>query len=171
VSKIPIDAFEYYVALGLERSYEAVATRYNVNKRSVTRAATRERWSERLNQIQREAQARVDEKLVGDIEEMKLRHRKLLRAMASRAAQAIATYPLVDGMQGIRAAEVAVKLERLMMGEPSDRSEALIIDVTRQEMRELLEPVDTDPDDDEGNADAGGAEDADGGGLLEQAPV
>jgi hypothetical protein len=171
VSKIPIDAFELYVGMGTERSYEEVARHYNVNKRSVTRAAHRERWSERLTMIQRAAQARVDEKLIGDIEEMKLRHRKLLRAMASRAAQAIATHALEDGMQGIRAAEITVKLERLMMGEPSDRSEAVIIDVTRQEIRELLEPVDADQDDDESDADADGAEDAEGGGLLEQAPA
>lgn len=164
MSKIPIDAFEYYVGLGTERSYDAVAQQYGVNKRSVTRAASRERWTERLELIQREAQARVDEKLVGDLEEMKLRHRKLLRAMASRAAQAIANHPLADGMQGIRAAEMTVKLERILVGEPSDRTEQVIVDTTIREMRELLEPSDPDPDDEEDDLD----QDEDGPALAPQ---
>ena len=37
--KIPDDAFEFYVGLGPNRSYEAVAEHYDVNKRSVTRCA------------------------------------------------------------------------------------------------------------------------------------
>ncbi len=152
MSKIPIDAFEFYVSLGDGRSYDAVGKQYGVHKRSVQRAANRERWPERLERIVDAAQARVDEKLIGDMEEMKLRHRKLVRAMASRAAQAIAAYPLEDGMQGIRAGEVAVKLERLLSGESNDRSEQVIIDATRNEMRELMEG---DDDEDDPESDAG----------------
>jgi hypothetical protein len=152
VNRIPIDAFEFYVQLGDERSYDLVAKQYGVNKRSVQRAADRERWQERLKRIVDEAQSRVEERLIGDIEEMKMRHRKLCRAMTSRAAQAIAAHPLTDGMQGIRAAEVAVKLERLLTGESNDRTEQVIIDATRAEMRELMEPLD---DEDDSEPDAG----------------
>lgn len=142
--KLPIGAFEYYVALGEERSFDAVAEQYDVNKRTVTRAAGREKWTERLERIEREAQTRVDEKLTCDLEDMKLRHRKLLRAMASRAAQAIASFPLTDGMQGIKAAELTVKLERILAGEPSDRTETIIADITRQEMQRFLVPEGTE---------------------------
>lgn len=141
MSRLPLGAFEHYVGQGEDRSFEAVARHFGVNKRSVTRAARRERWTERLEEIEREAERRVDQKLTEDLEEMKLRHRKLLRAMASRAAQAIASYPLTDGMQGIKAAELVVKLERILAGEPAERSEQVIRDISRREYEALFEPV------------------------------
>ena len=139
--RIPSGAFGYYVSLGEERSYEAVAEHYGVSKRSVTRVATKENWAERLAKIESEANARVDEKLASDLEEMKLRHRKILRAMATRAAQAIAAYPLTDGMEGIKAAEAVIKLERLLAGEATERNELSVEQVILKEFAQLMVPA------------------------------
>lgn len=136
--KLPQDAFPYYVGLGIDRSYKAVAERFGVTKRTVTRTAAREGWMERLAEIERKARETIDEKLTHDVEEMNARHRKILRAMGSRAARALADYPLNTGMEGIRAAEIAIKLERLLAGEPSDRNEVTIEQVTRDEIGRLL---------------------------------
>ncbi len=140
-NRIPPDAFAYYVSLGLDRSYDRVAEKYEVTTRAVTKAAARENWTPRLAQIEAEAKAAMDKKLTDDLAEMGMRHRKLLRAIAGRAAKAISDYPLTDGMQGIRAAEIAIKLERVLAGEPSEHTAMTVASTTREEMQRFLKPA------------------------------
>ena len=146
-NRIPEDAFSFYVSLGPDRSYEQVGEKYGVSKRAVTKAAARQHWSERLAQIEAEAQATIDKKLADDIAEMGMRHRKMLRAIAGRAAKAITEYPLTSGMEGVRAAEIAIKLERVISGEPSERTAMTVASTTREEMQRFLKPVAESDDD------------------------
>lgn len=124
--KLPDDAFGLYVALGAGRSYQAVADHYKVARRTVIRAASRDNWVARLEDVERRAREGVDAKLAGDLEAVSLRHRKLLIAIASRAARAIQEYPLTSGMDGIRAAALVIKLERLLA---SDAPQQQVVDV------------------------------------------
>lgn len=159
-ARIPIGAFEHYVSLGNGRSYDQVATHFNVTKRAVTKAAARERWSERLAKIERDAQTRVDEKLTESLEQMHLRHTKMLRAMASRAVKALQEYPLESGMEGLRAAEAVIKLERLVAGEVTERGASSVEVLIRNEYDQIMRPVgeasseeDSDGDDDDQTED------------------
>ena len=101
--KIPPDAFDYYVSLSSERSYRAVADRYQVSKRAVTMHAGKEKWPVRLEKIEAEAREQSDKRLVETLEESRSRHLKMVRVMASRALSAIKEYPLTSGMEGSRA--------------------------------------------------------------------
>ena len=74
MSKIPPDAFEFYVALGPDRSYQRVADHYDVSKRGVAKHAGRESWPSRLDRIEREVRERSEEKLVESLEKMRTRH-------------------------------------------------------------------------------------------------
>jgi len=139
--KIPDGAFEYYVGLGSPRSYQAVAERYKTSKRTVVRHAAREKWPERLEAIQQEARDELDKRLAGALAEMNERHMKILRAVASRAVAALKEHPLSTGMEGVRAAELAIKLERLLAGESSERSTVSIEEVTRRELDRWLLPA------------------------------
>ena len=47
-NKLPTEAYEYYIAIGPKRSYSAVAKRYGVSKRSVTKRARRDKWQDRV---------------------------------------------------------------------------------------------------------------------------
>ncbi len=145
--KIPPDAFEYYVSLGPTRTYRAIAERYEVTTRAVTKCAARERWSERLVKIEQEAQERCDRKLGDVFEQARERHLKTLKAMHARALTALKQYPLSSGMDAMRAAEMVIKLERLVMGEASERTEMSIEEVTKRELRELLIVENNDADD------------------------
>ena len=136
--KLPPDAFSYFAALGPARSLKLVSDHFGVSVRTVQRAADREEWSKRIAAIEAEARRSVDAKIAGDLAEMYLRHRKLLTAMAARAATALRDYPLEDGMDGIKAAGLVIKLERLLAGEPTDRSAVDIEAITKREIRELL---------------------------------
>ena len=134
----PEGAFAYYARLGPGRSYEAVARQFGVHKRTVVRAADREEWVSRLEGIERAAREALDQKLAAELQERQLRQRKLVLAIASRAAKAISDHPLTDGMQGIKAAELAIKLERLLDGESTERASIDVEQVIRREFEELM---------------------------------
>jgi ribosome-binding ATPase YchF (GTP1/OBG family) len=136
--KLGSDAFGYYVALGDDRSYSAVASHFEVSKRAVVKAAAREDWASRLQEIDQEAREKADQKLGETLSEMRSRHQKLLRAMSTRAANALRAYPLTSGMEAMKAAEMVIKLERLILGEPSQRSTLSVEQVTRREVESLL---------------------------------
>ncbi len=46
--RIPPDAFDFYVGLGANRSYQLVADRFGVHKRTVTKCAVREEWKPKI---------------------------------------------------------------------------------------------------------------------------
>ena len=152
--RLPADAFGFYVALGSARSYQAVADHFEVHKRTVVRTADRENWNERLEAIEKEARASADKQLAKDLGDAYLRHRKILAAMASRAARALQEFPLTSGMEGMRGAALVIKLERVLMGEPTERTTIDLEQVVRREFSQLME-VDGDEDDaDEEDLDA-----------------
>lgn len=148
--KIPDDAFTIYVAMGHERSYRLLAEQLGVSKRGLTEKAGAEHWAERLEAIEAEVQARVEAKLKDELEESQLRHRKLIRAVESRAAQAIAEHPLQSCAEGIKAAEMAIKMQRLLAGKPGERNELIVTQVTKAEIDRLLERRGEDDDDEWG---------------------
>lgn len=82
--RIPEGAFGFYVGLGAKRSYQAVAEKFGVTKRAVLKHATKERWTERLEDIEEEARAESDKKLATDLAEMHERHKRVSRK-SSRA--------------------------------------------------------------------------------------
>ena len=147
--KLGSDAFGYYIALGDDRSYSAVAKHFDVTKRAVVKAAGRENWASRLQEIESEARDRADQKMTETLAEMRMRHQKLLRAMSTRAANALRAFPLTTGMEAMKAAEMVIKLERLVYGEPSERSTLTVEQVTRREVESLLAVEGDEAEDDE----------------------
>ena len=142
MSKIPPDAFDFYVALGSDRSYQRVAERYDVSKRGVAKHAGRENWPSRLDRIEREVRERSDEKLVESLEKMRTRHLQTVRAIQARALAGIKEHPLSTGMEAVKAAELAIKLERLIAGESTAHAHTTVEEVTRREIDSLVVPED-----------------------------
>ncbi len=146
--KLPDDAFEHYVSLGPERSYEKVAEHYGVSKRAVTNAAGREGWPERLAKIEAEARQATDKKLGESIEAMGERHLKVVTAVLGKALETLKSLPLTNAMDAVRAIDMSLKQERLIRGEPSERTAMTIAETTRDEMHRWL-VVEDDADDGE----------------------
>jgi len=136
---LPADAFSHFVALGPGRTHQAVAHQFDVHIRTVQRTAKTDNWAGRLESIEKEARQTADKALAEDLAEMQLRHRKLLRAMAARSAKAMSDFPLTDGMQAIKAAEIVIKLERLLAGEPTERTSLNIEETIKREYGRWLE--------------------------------
>jgi hypothetical protein len=153
--KIPPDAFELYVSMGPERSYQEVAERCGVSKRAVQSCADREEWTERLARIEQQAREQSDKRLAEALEDIRSRHLKTLRAMNGRALEALKGYPITSGMDAIRAAEMVIKLERLIVGDPTDRNAVTLESTVRREYERWLVREDTGPTEhrDESSAD------------------
>jgi len=120
MSKIPLDAFTFYAHV---RSYEQVAEKFGVSKRAVVKCAKRERWQERLTEIERQAKERVEKKLVETIEAMHERHLRSMRVVQARALETLRSTSLDSAMDAVRALDLAIKSERVIRGEPGERTE------------------------------------------------
>ena len=155
--KLPPDAFEYYVSLGSERSYEKVAEHYGVSKRAVTNAAGRDNWAGRLAKIEAEARQATDKKLGESIEEMNERHLKVVKVVQGKALETLKSMPLASAMDAVRALDLALKQERVIRGEPGERTATTIEAITRDEMHRWLamEADEAESDAHEDDEDAG----------------
>lgn len=140
----PEEAFASYVAAGDRRSYAALAKQYHVAKRSIAECARRHDWPARLAKIEAEAQAKSDKRMSDTRAETRERHLKLLRAVESRAVQALQAHALDSAMEGVRALDASIKLQRVILGEPNERIGFSIEEITRREVESFLAAEDDD---------------------------
>jgi hypothetical protein len=155
-ARIPDEAFDFYVGLGPSRSYRAVADRYGVSKRAVVKHALREKWADRLREIQEKARAESDKDLAEEMAEMHARHKKMLRAMAVRALAGLKELQLRSGMEAIRAGELVIRMERIVFGEPEEHGADSIEEITKREIQTLLKVADEEEEEDDDDDDEEG---------------
>lgn len=103
----------------LERDGEAPSIRTLYGWRS------RYRWGDRIARLERQAREKRDEAKVAELEAMLERHATLAVMLETKVAELL---PDIDidsvTLEGLaRALDLAIKLERLARGEPSDRME------------------------------------------------
>lgn len=158
MKKIPADAFDFYFSLGPSRSYQAVADRYGVTKRAVTGLAKRENWQRRLVEVEAEARARADRKKVDSLEAVTERHLKALRVVFAKGLEALRNMSIDSPADAMRAIQLAIREERLALGEPSERTAVSVEDLVRSEYERWM-LVETaggrSRDDPRGNAEGG----------------
>jgi hypothetical protein len=132
-SKLPLDSFAYYASLGPDRSYAAVAAYFKVAKKTVVRRAKAEEWRAKIADIEREAQERTQKRLVLDLAEMNERHLKVLRVVLNKALETLRATPLRTGADAVRAIDLCVRHERVIMGDPTEQQTKSIEEVTKKE--------------------------------------
>lgn len=144
--KIPKDAFEFYVGLGPDRSYQVVADHFGVTKRAVTDRARQEQWQQKVAEIEAKARQNAEQRLMEALEDMNARHIKSLRIVQARALEALRNMPLQTAMEAVRALDVAIRQERLIRGEPSDRTAIQVEDVIRREYSRWMAAAGDEPE-------------------------
>jgi len=149
-TKLPDDAFEKYVAMGPDRSYQALAKRLGVDKRSITRLAVKEKWIERLAKIQKDARAETDRKLVGDLQVVREQQLRELRFLRSESLKVMKGLPPEQAIRVAAALNVAWKHELLLLGDPTERSNNLRERI-RGECDRWLIPDSKEPDSSSGD--------------------
>lgn len=148
--RIPPDAFEIYMSLGPGRSYQAAADRLGVSKRAVTERAAKERWQEKVEQIEAKARQGAEQRMVETLEEMNSRHLKSLRLIQARAIEALRGMTLESAMDAVRALEISVRQERLIRGEPSERAAVQVEEVIRGQFSRWMTVDGSGPEGQEG---------------------
>lgn len=156
--KLPEDAFDFYFSLGPGRSYEAVAKKFGVSKRTVTTLAAKEDWQSRLANVHQKARERSDAKAIETLEQMSERHIKALQFVFAKGIETLRSMPMESAADAVRAILSAIKHERLVRGEATERTEGNSLEeITKREIATLLEIVDVEEkDDDEDDAGSAG---------------
>ena len=135
--KLPDEAFDHYVALGSDRSYQAVAEHYGVTKVAVVRKAKREKWQARLRDLEVKARQENERKAVEAMQAVQERQLKAARYLQSRALEVLKELPGEKGLRAASALSIGWKHELLLLGEPTER-EASVEEITRREIQTLL---------------------------------
>lgn len=143
-NRIPPDAFDYYVGLGPDRSYQSVADQFGVSKRAVTKLASRDGWQQKVADLERKAREGAEKKTLESLEGMNVRHLKSLMAVQGKALEALRAMPLSTAMEAVRALDMAIRQERLIRGEPSDRTAISVEEVVRREYERWMVPDEHD---------------------------
>ena len=120
-TKLPFDAFEHYFALGVERSYRAVAEHFEVSKTAVANFAEREGWQDRVLEREEKAREALDKKAVESIEQMTGRHLRICKFVEKKALETLRSSPLSSSMDAVRALQICMRQEALVMGRPAER--------------------------------------------------
>ena len=143
--KIPPDAFTFYWSLGPDRSYKAVAKKYDVSVRAVHKLASREKWQKQIEEIEKKGREAMNKKMAESVEEMCDRHIKCCKLIQRKALEALKSIPVNTAMDAIRALDISIKQERLIRGEPTDRSALNVEDVIKKEYDRWLVPEKDQP--------------------------
>jgi hypothetical protein len=151
--KIPSDAFNYYVALGPGRSYQAVAEQYGVSKRGVALYAKRENWQARLAEQERKAREAADQKALETLEAMNDRHLKTTKFLQSKGIEALKGLAIDNATAAVRAVIAGLEKERLIRGEPTERTENIEA-LYRRDQNLLTSSEEDEYTEDEGQAEA-----------------
>ena len=147
-TRIPPDAFDYYFSLGADRSYKAVADRYGVTKRAVTKVAAREGWQQRAAGLESQVREATDKKTVETREQMNSRHLKSLKIIQGKALEALRSMPIESAIDAVRSLGLSIKQERLIRGEPGERTAVTMEQVVRDEFSRWMTQDDEDEIDD-----------------------
>jgi hypothetical protein len=160
MKKLPDDAYAYYLVLGARRSHQAVATHFGVDKKTVTNRAVQEKWKEKIDEHDRTERERLERKAAQSLETMNDRHLKLISFVQAKSIEALKAMPLDSAIDAVRALSIAIEKERVIRGEPTQRT---TIDIERRirEEHERYEEPEEPVIPEEVNADAGDAEPAD----------
>ena len=147
--KIPPEAFAFYLALGVGRSYGAVAERFSVTKRAVAFCAEREGWQKKLAKEEESARERAEKQAAESIQTLREQDLKVIRFSKGRCVEALKTLPIESATDAIKSFTLLVKVERELRGEPETNASRLE-EITREEIRTLLttKPVGADGSDD-----------------------
>lgn len=147
--RIPAEeAFQCYLSLGPGRSYDLVAEKLGASPRGIRKCAAKHRWGQRLAKIEADAVERTNKEFAESKTETRERHLKMLKVIETQGLLALQKFPIDSGFAGVKAVEAAIKLERLILGEPSAHVGVTIQETTRREIETFIARVD-EPEDHE----------------------
>ena len=141
--RLPSEAFEHYLELGVDRSYQAVADHFSVSKVAVVNRAKKERWQDRLRNLEQQSRVRAERKSLDDMDAVRERQLKAARYVQSRALEAMQSLSPEKAARLAPALSIGWKHELLLLGEPTER-QANVEEIIRREYAEWMSPEEGD---------------------------
>ncbi len=142
MNRLPPDAYQYFASLDPKRrSYETVANHFGVSKRTVCTRAGREQWRARIAKIEAQARDQFDEKQAESLQAINARHVKTARFILAKGIEALRSMPLLSAMSAVRAIEIAIKVERLVVTDPGSNASEDAAAKRRTKAHELAEEM------------------------------
>ncbi len=129
MKKLPDDAYAAYLAMGARRSHQAVADRFDVDKKTVTNRAIKEGWKQRIEDHERSERERLERNAAETVATMNDRHLKVISYIQAKGLETLRSKPLDSAIDAVRAIKIAIDEERVIRGEPTQRS---TIDIERR---------------------------------------
>ncbi len=152
IRTIPPEALTYYVGLGPGRSYQKVAEKYGVTKRAVVNVAKRDRWQQQVEELERTAHEDAREKMKSTLEATYEQHMRALRLVFAKGVEALKSMAINTPADAMKAIQLAIREQRVALGEPTDRTALSIEDTIRREYERWMtvaEPEEEAPGEDE----------------------
>lgn len=139
--KIPNDALLQYFSLGPSRSYQSLAERLGVSKRAIVTLATKERWQERVVEMEQKAKQGAEKRVGESLEDMVARHIKMLHVIAGKALETLKAMPLDSAIEAVRALAIVIREERALRGDGKDGADLTIEQIIRREYEQWMRPA------------------------------
>ena len=139
--KIPPEALSVYLGMGPGRSYEAVARHYGASKRAVVDRAKKEDWQGKVAQMELRAREKAEAQAGQSLEEMNDRHLRTAQLIQRKAIEALGKLSLEEAMDAVRALKIGLEHERLIRGEPGQRTAIDIQQTIKAEYERWMRPV------------------------------
>jgi len=123
--------FRSYLSMAPPRSRAEAAELLGVKRRTVDTAMDRGRWVERAAAYDDAMAKAADRAAMSTAEDMQRRHMEAVHAMLRRGVHAITEADLTEARDGVPMIDKAVRLERLLVGEATERTESRISSLDR----------------------------------------
>lgn len=135
-SRQAFEAFAIYRDMGLARSYTAVAKELQKSLTLMRRWADRWYWERRVDAYDAHVDEQMRKKHEAELIAMRERQYSLAKAMSNRVAESLQEMIKSKATLGIsdipRWLETAVRIERLVMGEVTERAEVVESDAKQR---------------------------------------
>lgn len=118
--------FDAYVALGLKRSYRAIARKAKLSLGQVAALAKRDRWRERLAEIECRQRADTDQRMVDELVERQLAPLRARHELFSKKLELASRYRISSITDALDLLGTGLDLERCIRLERYDVAEWLV---------------------------------------------
>lgn len=146
------EAFTYFCSLGGSRTYAKVAEQYGVSDRTVEKWGADGNWQRRAREWDKIQIEQERELLAEEVRKVAKEQLSMAKFIRHKAFHDLKTLDFEDANGAVKAIEMAMKQERLILGEPSERAEVSVKEEIQQAYDRWL-VIDGEDDDEEEQAE------------------
>lgn len=136
-----IEAFEYYYALGEERSHLKVAEHFGKSERTIIEWSRSFGWLERISQRNIEVANKLREKSIKTVVDEKAKYRTIVKTAIGKFVKNL-TEDKID-VKSVYELRELIKLDLMLMGEPTEiqKVQNEVTEEDREAVKELVEAM------------------------------